>query len=55
MTRIHARLFTIAGFVLALTAAAPAQEYPTKPVRIIIPFAPGGGNDVVGRLIATRI
>jgi tripartite-type tricarboxylate transporter receptor subunit TctC len=55
MTRPHSRLLAIAGFVLALTAAAPAQEYPTKPVRIIIPFAPGGGNDVVGRLIATRL
>jgi tripartite-type tricarboxylate transporter receptor subunit TctC len=55
MTRLHSRLLMIAGFVLALTAAAPAQEYPTKPVRIIIPFAPGGGNDVVGRLIATRL
>jgi len=55
MTRLHSRLLAIAGCVLALTAAAPAQEYPTKPVRIIIPFAPGGGNDLVGRMIATRL
>ena len=54
MTRIHQRLFAVAGFVLALTAAAPAQDYPTKPVRIIVPFAPGGLNDVVGRMIATQ-
>jgi tripartite-type tricarboxylate transporter receptor subunit TctC len=55
MTRLHSRLLATAGCILALTVAAPAQEYPTKLVRIIIPFAPGGGNDVVGRLIATRL
>ena len=55
MTRTHARLFAIAGFVLALTASAPAQEYPTKPVRIIVPFAPGGLNDLIGRMVATHL
>ena len=53
MTRLQARLFAIAGFVLALTASAPAQEFPTKQVRIIIPFAPGGLNDLIGRMVAT--
>ncbi|MPZ40851.1 MAG: tripartite tricarboxylate transporter substrate binding protein [Rhizobiales bacterium] len=55
MTRIHSRLFTIVGVLLALTAAAPAQEFPTKPVRIIVPFAPGGLNDLVGRMVATHL
>jgi len=55
MPRLHATLLTIAGLVLALTTAAAAQEYPTKPVRLIIPFPPGGSNDVVGRLIATHL
>ena len=32
-----------------------AQDYPTKPVRLIIPFPPGGSNDVVGRMIATHL
>ena len=35
--------------------AAAAQDYPTKPVRLIIPFPPGGSNDVVGRAIATQL
>lgn len=55
MTRIHSRLLTIAGFILALTATAVAQEYPTKPIRIIVPFAPGGINDIVGRMVGTHL
>src|SRR5262245_19308588 len=44
-----------AGLLLALTTAVAAQDYPNKPVRLIIPFPPGGSNDVVGRLIATHL
>jgi tripartite-type tricarboxylate transporter receptor subunit TctC len=55
MTKIRARLSTIAGIMLALTTAAPAQEFPTKPVRIIVPFAPGGLNDIVGRMIGQHL
>jgi tripartite-type tricarboxylate transporter receptor subunit TctC len=43
------------GALLALTAVAAAQDYPTKPVRLIIPFPPGGSNDVVGRVFATKL
>src|SRR5882757_1087425 len=61
MPKLHSTLPTIAGLVLALTAAATAQDnnaakdYPSKPVRLIIPFPPGGSNDVVGRVIATHL
>jgi len=34
---------------------AAAQSYPTKTVRLIIPFPPGGSNDIVGRFIATKL
>jgi tripartite-type tricarboxylate transporter receptor subunit TctC len=44
-----------AGILLALTTFAAAQDYPTKPVRVIIPFPPGAINDTVGRLIATQL
>ena len=36
-------------------SAALAQDYPTKNVRIIVPSAPGGGYDVIGRLLAERL
>jgi tripartite-type tricarboxylate transporter receptor subunit TctC len=49
-------LSMVAGAALALCAGlASAQSYPTKPVRLIIPFPPGGSNDIVGRLIAQQL
>src|SRR5689334_15199228 len=45
-----------AAIALGLAAApAAAQEYPTQPVRIIVPFAPGAGNDLLGRLTADAL
>src|SRR6516225_3290072 len=48
-------LLGAACLVLAATGLATAQDYPTRPVRMVIPFPPGGSNDVVGRLIATHL
>jgi tripartite-type tricarboxylate transporter receptor subunit TctC len=41
--------------LLALPSAAQAQAYPAKPVSVIIPYAPGGTTDIVGRLIAQAL
>ena len=47
------RLVALA-LLLAVTVPA-AADYPDKPVRLIIPFPPGGSNDVVGRLVANQL
>ena len=46
----------IAGALLAVSVAASAQTWPTKPVRVIIPFPPGSStNDILGRALAQRL
>jgi tripartite-type tricarboxylate transporter receptor subunit TctC len=56
MLNLLSRLTKAAVVILALTSsAAAADDYPNRPVRLIIPFPPGGSNDVVGRLVAKQM
>lgn len=48
-----AALAAVIGLAVSLPAAA--QDYPSKPIRIISPFPPGGGNDVVARIMADAL
>src|SRR4029453_17810545 len=51
------RQIIIAAFIAAcaLTSAGNAQDYPTRPVTMVIPFAAGGPTDVLGRVVADRM
>jgi tripartite-type tricarboxylate transporter receptor subunit TctC len=48
------RLIILLAFAL-VSGVAAAQAYPSKPLKVIIPFPPGGSNDVIGRAIATQL
>ncbi len=50
------RIAFAAGTALAFAAgSAAAQTYPAKPVRVVIPWPPGGGNDIAGRVIMAKV
>ena len=56
MSKLRSIMMQAAGLLVALTTSVAAQsDYPNRPVRLIIPFPPGGSNDVVGRMIGTQL
>jgi tripartite-type tricarboxylate transporter receptor subunit TctC len=48
-------LVFIAGALFALSLSAGAQRYPSKPIKMVVGYAPGGGSDIMGRLMAQQI
>ena len=55
MKTVFSRLCAALALVLLAALPARADDYPTRPVRLIIPFPPGGSNDVVGRIVANGL
>jgi tripartite-type tricarboxylate transporter receptor subunit TctC len=57
-TKVHIIRFaclTVLPLALAFSAAASAQIYPSKPIRMVVAFPPGGGTDIVARMIAPKL
>jgi len=55
--RFHAAKFLAVALIAAaaVTSPASAQPYPNKPIRLIVPYPPGGGNDTFARLIGAKL
>ena len=49
------RAIAVLCAAFALPQAFAADAYPSRPIRIIVPFPPGGGNDIVGRIVALKL
>jgi tripartite-type tricarboxylate transporter receptor subunit TctC len=45
----------VGALILVWAATACAQGYPTKPIRIVVGFPPGGGNDIIARMVGAKI
>ena len=56
MIKLRAWAVCAAVFLtVSATAQVQAQSYPVRPIRLILPFPPGGGTDILGRVIALRL
>ena len=53
--RLRQLLLGVAAFVLALQCEVRAQSFPDRPIRLISPFAAGGGSDLLARVVATKL
>ena len=51
------RFKAVTGLVACALLVAPvfAQDYPSKPVRIIVAYTPGGGTDLMGRIVGKKL
>ena len=55
MNRCIRAAAALAGLILAAPQFVAAQAYPSKPLRIIIPFPPGAATDITGRYVAQKL
>ena len=53
MTKVLCSLVLL--FALIVGANSIAQSYPTRTVRVLVPYAPGGGSDILGRMLSPKV
>jgi tripartite-type tricarboxylate transporter receptor subunit TctC len=53
--RIRSRLLAAALWILLSSAVAAAQDFPNKPIKLIVPFPAGGPNDIIARVVGQRM
>ena len=52
---IYLRYICVVGIAVAFMGGTHAQTYPAKPIRLVVPYPPGGGTDVIARTLAQKM
>jgi tripartite-type tricarboxylate transporter receptor subunit TctC len=55
MRRVVAGLLSVVCFAFAVATAAGQDKYPSRPIKVIVPYAPGGATDIVARIVGDAV